>query len=327
MTDALRQKCDLLIKNKEIVGKSYKWSADALNTAAAYLFTAAAETADPEALKHAETIMKAETEAFSSLRGTVKVPLLGKMLLSGQPEIFLRDTDRFFKLLKKNKWFSFEFYALAAMVLAEHADGRSPEELVSRSNQIYELMKEQHPWLTSGEDIVYAAVMAVTDLEPAALIAEAERNYAILQKTFRRNNAIQSLSYVLAPGASPAEEKCAKLVKIFEGLKQAGHKYSSNYQLAALGPLSLSDIPEKQLIREIIEADEYLKEHKGFGNFVMGSDTRRMYAAQMVLLPHLEDKNESDGILLGSMLALNVAMEVTMLILISSIVTINLLNN
>lgn len=327
MNSSLQEKCDLLVENKKIIADTFKWNADTMNLAAALLFTAAGRRAESDALKSAEELLRRETGAFSVFRGTIKAPLLCKMLLSGRPEDFLKQTVKFYELLNHKKWFSSEYNALAAAILAEHAAENDGTAVIERTNEMYALMKRQHPWLTSGEDIVLAAILAATEADISTLAAEAERNYVRLKNVFRNSDAARSLSLVLAMNEKPAEEKCARVFQLYDGLKEAGHKYGSGVQLAALGTLTMLNIPAEQLVRETADADTYLQGHKGFGNLMLGSDMRRMYAAQMVLQHHLAEAPEARDIVLGSMLAFTIAMEIATIAMISSVIAVSTINS
>lgn len=328
MDRLLQEKCDLLVENKNIISETYKWGADAINLAAAYLFTAAGRKADKDELKNAEQIIKEQSGVFSVFRGNVKVPILCKMILSGDATRYFAKTLELYDLLSKHKWFSNDFRAMAAAVLCDRADTEEPGDLISRTNEMYLIMKEQHPWLTGGEDLIFAAILASSGAELTHLADEAEKNYNMLKEAFGNKNAVQSLSHVLALGDKPAEEKSAKVISLFNGLKNAGHKYAGNYELAALGTLALLNLPHEQLVQDIVDADEYLKQHKGFGNFRLGSDMRLMYAAQMVLQRYAQSAEGKD-IVMASMLAFTLAMEFTAIIIISSTsaITATMLNN
>lgn len=312
MNPSLQQTCELLVDNKRIFSEAFRWSNDTMNLAAAFLFTAAGRRADPAALSEAEQILKGETGALSVFRGHIKVPLLCKMALSGRPKAFLAQTVMLYERLNLSKWQSNEYKALAAAILCAGGGEGDADNLVLRTREIYDLMKAQHPWLTTGEDMVYAAILAVSGLNVEELAAEAERNYVILKGSFRSRNAVQSLSHVLAPGEAPAEEKCARVIRLFEGLKKAGCKYGSSYQLSILGLLALLDVPEEQLIQEICEAEAFLKPQKGFGNFSIGREMRLMSAAQIVLLQHAPASDKSAELVPVSLLSFTVAMEAAM---------------
>lgn len=323
MHPLLRQKCDFLIRSRNTIADTYKWSTDSMNLVAAFLLTAAGRTSGVAELREAEQILKSNTGAFSVFRGNLRVPLLVKMLLSGSPENYLKKVNMIYELQRKGMWyFSAEYHALAAMVLAEHTEAADISDQLERCRKLFAEMKRQHPWLTDEEDMIFAAILAVSGENVEEMMAEAEKNYQLLKGSFRHSNAVQSLSHVLALGDEPAEVKCRKAAELFDGLKQAGHRYGSDYQLPALGTLVLLDIPVPDLVNEICEADDYLAAQKGFGNIRLGSEMRRMYAAQMVLLYRLADTAASENIVLASTLAFMAAAEMASIAAMSASVAV-----
>lgn len=286
MDRLLQEKCDLLLENKKTISETFKWAPDAIRLAAALIFTAAGRRAEKEELKAAEAILQARAGAFSVFRGGVKLPVLCRMILSGDPEGCFEEINGLYELLSARKWLTSDFNALAAVILSEYTDKMDAGTLISRASEIYLLTRERHPRLTTREDMVFAALLAASDEDIAGLADEAEQNYSILKEAFADENAVRSLSQVLALGGKPAEEKSAKVITLYYALINAGRKYGEHYELAALGALALTDIPYEQLTDEMAEADDYLKGHKGFGNFRLGAYTRRMYAAQMAALRH-----------------------------------------
>lgn len=315
----LQQKCDELVANRQILKSTFKWNNDFMNLAAGCMYTGMGQKADPEALKQAEAILKAKTGALSEFRGNVKVPILCKMTMTSNPEAYLEKVQSIYSELNKGKILENEYKILAAMTICDHIGEEEPTPYITKTMDLYKRMKEEHKWITSDEDIPFAAMLAVSGLDTEKLMVEMENDYAILKETFRNSNAVQSLSHVLAVNEKPSAEKCQMVVSIFEELKKAKHKYGMDYMLASLGSLTLLDKPVSQLVQEIIDADEYLKTQKGFGSLSLGSDLRRMYAAQMVLDVHMPQDKNTDSALLGAVLAYTIAMEVCMIIIMSSV--------
>lgn len=327
MNTSLREKCDLLIENKNTISGVYKWSSAGLNLSGAYLFTSSGKTADAAGLKAAEEILTAQTGAFSVFRGIIKVPLLCKMVLSGEPGAYLARTEELYGRLNKSKWFSSEFNALAAMVLADRAKDTEASDLVEKTLAMYQLMKEKHPWLTGHDDIVFAAILASTEADISRQAEEAERCFGILKNHFRGANAAQALSFVLALSGEAAPEKCGQVIRVYDGLKAAGHKYGSGYPLAALGMPAMLNMEPDDAVRAICEADTYLKEQKGFGDFSLGSENRRLYAAQMVLLDQRPAPDQSPDVVTGSALAAALAaLEAAMIVIITTTTTTTLMS-
>ena len=318
MNTELKEKCDLLAKNRKTITSAFAWDSGRMSLAAATLFTGSGLTADRDKLKECEAIIKSKTNALSEFRGNVKMPLICKMALSDDPKKYFDNVETVYKLLNKSKWIGNEYKLMAATTICDHADVSDYEMLINKTNEIYSRMKQEHKWLTSDEDIPFAAMLAVSGRDVDKLIDEMELNYKILKGKFHDSNAVQSLSHILALDEQPAEVKCAKVESVFNELKAMKHKYGTGYELATLGTLTMLDIQEKEVANLIAETDDYLKEQKGFGNFALGAKERRLYAAQLVLNQYGPEDTKVDGVVLGSMLALTIAIEICMILCITS---------
>ena len=318
MNTELKEKCDLLVENRKTITSAFAWDSGLMSLAAATLFTSSGLTADRDKLKECEAVIKSKTNAFSEFRGNVKMPLICKMALSDDPEKYFEDVETIYMLLNKSKWIGNEYKIMAAITICDHADESEYELFVNRTNEIYSRMKQEHKWLTSDEDIPFAAMLAVSGLDIDKLIDEMELNYNILKAKFHDSNAVQSLSHVLALDEKPAEAKCAKVESIFNELKAMKHKFGTGYELAVLGTLTMLDMQEKEAADIIAEIDDYLKGQKGFGDLSLGAKERRLYAAQLVLNQYGPEESKVDGVVLGSMLALTIAIEICMILCMTS---------
>lgn len=317
MIAELKEKCDLLVQNKRILQDAFKWEAGLMSLTAATLYTDSGMLADAEQLKRCETIMKEKTSIFSEFRGNAKMPLLCKMALSDDPAQYFANVEKLYGLLNKSKWLGDEYKIMAAITLCDHEDESAYEAAVDRTNEIYARMKQEHKWLTSNEDIPFAAILAVSNLDIDRLIFEMERNYRILKDTFHNSNAVQSLSHILALDERIADEKCARVTALFNELKAIKHRFGASYELATLGTLTLLDLPGKEIAALIAEVDDYLKGQKGFGSLALNANERRLFAAQLVLKQYGPKPNPGDSAVLGSVLALTVATEISMTLCIT----------
>lgn len=323
MNTELKEKCDLLIQNRNTITNIFKMSSANLSLASAALFTSKGVAADEELLKKCEAVFKNKTSAFSEYRGNVKVPLICKMALSDDPEAYFDKVEAVYRSLHKSKLFGSEYKIMAAITICDNVDESDYDTIADRTNEIYSKMKKKHQILTSGEDIPFAALLAASGADADQMIDETELNYKLLKKKFSEANAVQTLSHVLALNDQPAEEKCAKVEAIFNELKEIKHKFGSGFELSFLGTLISLDIQPRELAELIAETDDYLKEQKGFsGAFSSHSSSeRRMYAAQLVL-NHLSSVDTStDSVIFGSALAIAILIE--MLIAVCILSTIN----
>lgn len=320
MNIGLKRKCELFVRNRDAMHQAFRWDSGSMMLAGSSFFVGEDREVDMDEIKACEEILKRKSGLFSSYRGNVKMPLLCKMAVAEDAERYFEDVDSIVQQIKSLKWIEADYKVLAAMTLRDHLDMEDVPRAVEKMVTLYQGMKEQHPWLTSGEDVPFAAILAVSDMDTDALMTEMENCYQELSRTFRDKNAMQSLSHILAIDPADTQKKCRKVEAIFDILKENKHKYGTGPELTVLGTLSMLDLPAEQVATEIMEADDYLKSKKGFGTLAMGDTVRRMYAALLVMDTHMPPASHSHESLVNSMLFLVIAMEVCMMIVMTSVI-------
>lgn len=322
MNPTLQNTVDLFVRNRTAISEAFRWNNDFINISSALLFTGAEKEANLTALKVAEGLLGERTNRFSVFQGKIKLLLLTRMVLSEDAKLYLEHVHLLYELLGKRKGLTKnEYLALTAIILAEYTKPGEELAFVERTDDIYHRMKAQHPYLTGGDDMMFAAILAVAEAAPEEQLEEAEKNYSLLKKDFKDSNSVQSLSHVLSLYEESADEKCAAVARLFGELKNSGHRMGTGYALTILGPLAMLKFPEEEVLREIAEAEAYLKEHKGFGTFRMGTDLRRLLAAETVLLSHLKEGGTTEDILISSMLAFTISMDTVFLLMMMPAIT------
>ena len=304
-----------LVENYRILSGRNKMEFPEMVLACAGIFLAAGVTPDMNRLAECKKLLKSKAGIFSNFRGSDELLVRCKMALSADPELYFENLEREYQRIKT--FFSGEQTVLAAMILAEQ--GSSVEDLAEKTKQIYKDMKEAHPWLTSENDLPFAALMAVSGRDASSVYAEAEEIYALLGKNLHADkDTRQMLSHILAIRSGSAEEKCDKLCALADGLKAAGHSLGRGSRLAILGILADSTLPTASLVERICETDDFLKQYKPFhGIFGVGKDCRRMFAVQMV---HSSVSGE-DTLGASAMVAASVELAIITMILLMIIVS------
>ena len=304
-----------LVENYRILSGRNKMEFPEMVLACAGIFLAAGVTPDMNRLAECKKLLKSKAGIFSNFRGSDELLVRCKMALSADPELYFENLEREYQRIKT--FFSGEQTVLAAMILAEQ--GSSVEDLAEKTKQIYKDMKEAHPWLTSENDLPFAALMAVSGRDASSVYAEAEEIYALLGKNLHADkDTRQMLSHILAIRSGSAEEKCDKLCALADGLKAAGHSLGRGSRLAILGILADSTLPTASLVERISETDDFLKQYKPFhGIFGVGKDCRRMFAVQIV---HSSVSGE-DTLGASAMVAASVELAIITMILLMIIVS------
>ena len=314
MDRQMENKCLKLVENYRILAAGNKMEFTEMLLACAGIYLAAGREPDMDRVKECKKLLKSKAGIFSNFRGSDELLVRCKMALAPDPALYFESVEREYQHIKT--FFSGEQTVLAAMILAEQ-DGSG--SLAEKTKSIYKEMKEAHPWLTSEDDLPFAALMAVSGRDASAVYAEAEEIYALLKEKLKADkNTMQMLSHILAIRSGRAEEKCEKLCALASGLKAAGHSLGRGSRLAILGILADSGLPADTLVDRICEADDFLKQHKPFhGLFGVGRECRRMFAVQMVQA----SLSEEDSLGMSAMLTASVELAIITMILMMIIVS------
>ena len=318
MDRQIESNCLKLVENYGILAAGNRMEFSEMVLACAGIYLAAGVAPDMDRLKECKKLLKSRAGVFSNFRGSDELLVRCKMALSDDPSLYFENLEREYQRIKT--FFSGEQTVLAAMILAEHG---AMEGLEEKTKQIYREMKEAHRWLTSENDLPFAALMAVSGEDVSAVYAEAEEIYALLKDDLRADkNTLQMLSHILAIRNGRAEAKCEKLCALADGLKKAGHSLGSGSRLGILGILADSGLPTDALVERICETDDFLKQHKPFsGIFGVGRGCRRMFAVQMVQASLSGEDSLSASALMTASVELAIITMILMMIIVSTTAT------
>lgn len=281
MRESLSALCGSFIENRDRIRHTFGWESTYIYPVCAAIFTDKRRPADTERMEYCRKLLKAQTGLFSNFRGTAKLAMISMLAVSEYPEDKLEKSLRVYGMLKKH-FFSSQYLPVVSMIIADLADPGRYDGLAARTRHIYDLMKQEHPFLTSGEDSVFAALLALSDQANEQIIQETENCYGLLKPEFFSGNAVQSLSHVLALGDGAAADKCRKTTELYKGLKVKGYKYGTSYELATLGVLALLPADLSVVMTDIMEVDDFLAGQKGYGILGLGRKQRLMHAGMLV---------------------------------------------
>ncbi len=272
--------CLDLIRARDTIKRVYPMESGDLLPVSANVFVSRGVQADEERLRTCKAVIKAGAGIFSNLRGSMEVPLAARLCISPDPREHFAQIMQMYDLLKtcfrRN-----EYTVLLAVTYAELVSPLEAETAAKRGRGLYERMKKEHPFLTSGEDSVMAGFMAFSQKDDDTLLADMEQCYTLLRRHFSGRDSLQSVSHVLAMAEGSGEEKTEKLIRLYDSFRDAGRRYGKYRELSVLAAASLLP-PDILTLRDtILELDRLLAEHKGFHGLSMDKKTRLMYAAML----------------------------------------------
>lgn len=302
MRETLQKTCDSYFESRQAVKEVFKWENDALVSVCAAVLMNSEKSADATYIKQCKTLLKEKTGVLSNFRQTVEAPFATMMAVADNAEEKLTKSLKYYEVLKQHFWGS-EYLVLAAAILADSVSEGQIDAVAAKAKNIYKLMKEEHPVLTSQEDSVSAVMLAMSDkVDDKALVAETEQAYQILKETFSSSNDVQAAGFVLVLAEGNIEEKCQKLVKLYEGLKNAGVKYGKYHELATLAALSILPMTVENMVEDIVAVDAYLAEKKPYsGLFGLDKKTRLMHAAMLVSSEYSRSEDANIAAITGTL--------------------------
>lgn len=305
MKESLNNTIKLFIDNKEAFKEAFPFENSTLFPVCASSFMGCGRVASVEELKEMKKLLKSRVGVFSDFRSASELPIVAILATDSDPKERLERAIAFYDVMRK-QFFSSEFLAVAAMMLSGVVETDRFGEVAERSKRIYNLMKKEHPFLTSSEDCVFAAMLALSDKSDEAVIREVEECYESLKDKFHDRNALQSLSHVLALAGdefSTASGKCRDTVRLFDTLKEKKYKYGTGYGLSTLGVLATLPCGVEEVTRDLIDAAEFLKTQKGYGFFGFDKQQRLQHAAMIVTAEHIGISDTMSGATVSSTLS------------------------
>ncbi|MBQ8410013.1 MAG: DUF4003 domain-containing protein [Clostridia bacterium] len=311
MNEGLMARCELFVENRDAMKAAFPWESSYFYPVCAALFTDKGIRTNAEHLKSCHKLFKEKIGIFSNFRGAAEVSLVAMIALDKEPAARLDRAMQIHGMLKEHFWGS-TYLPVAAMILSDAVEPQEYGEICARTRRIYDLMKKAHPFLTSDEDSVFAAMLALSGLSDEEVVRETETCYDLLKERFFSSNPVQSLSHVLALTEDPmrtAKDKCRDTVLLFDILKEKGYKYGTEYELATLGTLAMLPCGIEITAQDLIEVDGFLAQQKGYGIFGLTKKQRLMHAGMLVVSEHIGGSDTMHTAAVGSTLSLIAAQQ------------------
>ncbi len=302
MRTTLEQLCNNFISNRDAVKSIFKWENERLVAASAISLLNRGILADAAKLEECKKLLKENTGVFSNFRGNVEVPMVAQLVIADVPADKMKKTLKVYDILKQ-EFHGSEYLVLAAAVLSDMVSEEQAAKMAEKARVIYNKMKKDHPFLTSGEDSVYAVLMAVSEKSDEALMEEMEVCYKKLKESFSASNEVQALAHVLSIAEGGAEEKCKKVVALYDALRDAEVKYGKYHELVVLASLAMLPVEQSVLVEDIKTVDAFLEKQKGYGFLGLDKKTRLMHAAMLVSCDYVKSNTTDIAAMTGTLAA------------------------
>lgn len=259
----LKEKLDLLQENYIGAKKEFKWDLAIFNHFIALIYATKGRKADTEKIKEIKSYIKRNTGFFSKFRGN-SLALIA-LLLSFEEDYVktFKEIEELTIKLKENGISSYEYSPMIAYTFLKNSSYENQEEHIKRTRLFYEDMKDNHVFLTSKDDYVYAALLGCTDLDVKETCDKIEYIYYKLHSIgYSRSNGLQAVSHILGL-VDDYDFRIELLDKIVYNLKKSKVKVnSSTLPSIALVSLIVDDVSD--ICNEISNVYSLLRGAKGY---------------------------------------------------------------
>lgn len=279
---AILEKTKLMVSNFHELKKGFEFDSRLIKHFVAMVHAEEGKKMDVERLQEVKSYIKKETTLGSYFRGTNTLILASLLSFEENYKGFFSNILYVFDRMREKGFKRSMYLPLAAYTIVKRSEKDNWSYTIDRMDGFYHKMKENHFWLTSVDDYVFTAVLAVSELEIEKTAIKIEECYKLLNdRGFYRGNDLQTLSHVLAIGEENSKTKCDRALRLYEKLKAAGCKlqYSG---LATLGVLTLISVDEDKVVREIKEVYDYIYEKAGYGFWSLDKNMRTILASCIV---------------------------------------------
>ncbi|MBL4936604.1 DUF4003 domain-containing protein [Clostridium sp. YIM B02515] len=282
MNVELKQKVDLMVDNYSDLKAGFKWEANLIKHFSALVHATKDKRVDIDKLKEIKQYIKEETSWTSYFRGTGEFLIVNLLAFEEDYKSFFENMLNAYDKMKEAGFKRSPQLPLAAYTIVKQVPIDEWSYRIQRTKKFFDKMKENHYWLTSSDDYVFAAVLATTDFEVEATSKKIEECYSFLNKEgFYKGNDLQTLSHILAIGEEDVEEKCSKAVSLYKNLKEVNCKLQYT-GLATLGLLALITNDVSKTVSEIKEVFDYISDKDGYGFWGIDKNTKVILCATLV---------------------------------------------
>jgi hypothetical protein len=282
MEDAIRRKADLMINNFYAMRENFRWNGNLVKHFGAMVHATSDKNVDIRLIEGTRSFIKEETGVSSYFRGTNGFIIANLLCFEDNYKDFFRNMLIVYYKLKEHKFRRSPQLPLAAYTITKESSPGDWDHTISRTEQFYKKMKQNHFWLTSSDDYVFAAVLGTTSLDPEETSEKIEDCYNTLYRDgLYRGNYLQTLSHVLALGEEEVSVKCSKAMTLYHGLKDRHCTLRYN-GLATLGLLTLVTPDTDKTITEAADTYDYIYNQKGYGFWSLDKSMRAILASTLV---------------------------------------------
>lgn len=292
MKKETRSRIELFVTNTQSLRGKFIWQNLLLKRLAAMLYAAEDKVIDDAAIQESYDLIKKSTGIFSSFRGNSAMTISTLLSLNEDRQKQLNDTLTIYRMLKANKFWTSDFLVVAAYQIAANINQENYSRTAQRAKAFYDGMKAQHFFITGPNDYIFAVMLGISDIEIAEGLKQMEQLYKDLKPEFRSANGVQALTHVLVLSGEN-KDIANRVISLAKKFRQRGMRLDKEYTLSELGVLSLLPADIDDLVDDVIEAYELLRNKKGFGRWSVTKQELLLFSSSLIAMEYI-DKAKKD---------------------------------
>lgn len=255
---------------------------------AALIYTLKGRPFDIDAVKRSRNLMKSSTGVFSALRGNMSTCIATMLSLNGNPKLQFDHTVEVYDMMKNAGFWRSDFLAVAAYLVAESASPEDYQPIVNRMRSFYEEMKSLHVFNTGSDDIIFAAILALSDKDTRHSVRSVELLYQRLGPEFLAKNSVLALAQILAAGDMSDQAAADRVLALRSAFKAHKVPMDKAYTIPSLGILALLPGDVNTIVQDVAEAQVHLRAQKGYGALSVSKQELLLFAVAITASGYTE---------------------------------------
>ena len=311
----IKQKATLFADNVRAFQKDFIWHGNPAKRLAALVYTVEGKTVDTEVIKASHKLLKDNVGAFSTFRGNLAIYIASALSLAKEPSILLPEVLRVYDLLKAEGFWASDYLVATAFEIAANTPPQDHVNMAQRTKTFYDEMKANHRFRIGQGDYIFAAMLAMSQLDPHEGAVKMKRLFQRIKAEFSAfisRNSQLTLAQMMTLGGS-TEDCVTNLAHLNRTLRQQKIRLDKTYTLPSLGVLGLLNVNHHTIANEITDMTNFLRAQKGFGYFSITTHELLMYVVALIGSCHIEDDNITRASLTTSITNLIIAQQVAII--------------
>lgn len=283
----VKYKVDNMINNYRKCEEELKYDGFYMNHFAALIFTNLNKEINFQRIRQIRKYIKEHTIWFSSFRGDTLYMLSILLSIEENWEIRFKRMLTWEERLKEEGFVESSYLSIGIWVLTEYFNDNEMEKASKKMYEIYSLIKGKYKNVTSVDDYVLCALLAVIDMDSNVYIDVIESSFdRIISEGLTTNNGAQTLANILCIDFVNWRVNVQKAIDILKSVENMGDKVQPQHTaIVGLGAVVSNNI--NIFTKEIKNINSYLCKYPEY-SFFMDRSFRLMLSMVISIFYHIK---------------------------------------